>query len=79
MTFLTYKELKDPKYNTVTSCKFFDLDFPVELLKVKDWYNDILTPFFQSIVDTQNMGSNAEERESIRRWFYTFFGSFWKV
>jgi hypothetical protein len=63
--FYTYERAQglDP---TIVSCKYFDLDFPIEEQQA-DWYK-IRTPVLQSIMDYQRFS------EEVCKWLYVFIG-----
>ena len=63
--FYTYERAQglDP---TIVSCKYFDLDFPIDEQQ-EDWYK-IRTPVLQSIMDYQRFS------EEVCKWLYVFIG-----
>ena len=63
--FYTYERAQglDP---TIVSCKYFDLDFPIDEQQA-DWYK-IRTPVLQSIMDYQRFS------EEVCKWLYVFIG-----
>jgi len=63
--FYTYERAQglDP---TIVSCKYFDLDFPIDEQQ-EDWYK-IRTPVLQSIMDYQRFS------EDVCKWLYVFIG-----
>lgn len=76
--------LQLPIPKSLVACNYFPLDFPHHLKDVTDWYHDIPTPHFQSVMDYQEMGSeetisdhdhqSMPERESVYRWMYILYG-----
>ena len=63
--FYTYERAQalDP---TIVSCKYFDLDFPIDEQQ-EDWYK-ISTPVLQSIMDYQRFPGD------VCKWLYVFMG-----
>lgn len=65
--FLAYDKPEFDRFDpTIVSCKYFDQDF-VDYSHIEDW-NDIPTPFMQSILEYQKFS------EDVCRWLYVFGG-----
>jgi len=59
----------------LVACKYFQLPFPDEHANtLDDWYDAIETPYFQQVLDYQEMGTSPEERRVINMWMYVFIG-----
>ena len=51
--------------NDIVACNYFDQEFPDHLMSVKDWYNDIPTPKFESILRYQKLHVKGRQEESV--------------
>jgi hypothetical protein len=66
---------RDPVPHDLVACRFFDLEFPAHLTDVHDAYEEIPTPHFQAILDSQALlGSDAEEHRQVCFWIYAMVG-----
>jgi hypothetical protein len=58
----------------VVACKYFDLPFPERFADVvDDWYYQIPTPYFQQVLDYQELGA-PDERDDVCKWLYVMIG-----
>lgn len=59
----------------VVACKYFNMPFPEAYADVADdWYADIATPYFQQVLDYQELGAPGEERVAVCKWLYVMIG-----